>query len=209
MPNGDVVPIDKAKALALLHHAADDLGYAQAMGMLGLSYLFGEGGATKDKAKSRKYLADAVKMGDPKARLTLGIIEAEKGNIDLAIRHWKLAAAAGDERSTKNLWKCFSKGTLGKAELEETLRAYKESCDSMSSEERERCKLFEKTMKAGNDATLVELLKWYYNGFINAKQLNKGLKLHKKNAGMNFEQLMEAIERASSQGECLRPIGSC
>ena len=171
------IPKDEAKTLELFHYAADNLGSLAAMSKLGTLYSDGEHGAPKDRMKGRKYLEDAVKMGDVCARNTLACVEAESGNIKLAIRHWKLAAAAGDTVSTENLWKCFYKGALEKAELEETLRAYKEGYDSMSSEERERCKLFEKA-KADNDDLLEKILVSYYRGEIKEKELNKALKAH-------------------------------
>ena len=131
------IPKDFGKSLELLHHAADDLGFPVAIKELGHMYYDGVNGIPKDKVKGRKYLEDAVTMGDVKARFFLGFIEAQNDNIDLAIRHWKLAAAAGDELSMKNLWQCFHQGTLEKAELVEALRAHKEACDAMNSVERE------------------------------------------------------------------------
>ena len=172
------IPKDEAKSLELFHYAAHDLGNSTAMGELGSMYLHGISGTPQDKAKGRKYLEDAVKMGDVCARCTLACVEAESGNIKLAIRHWKLAAAAGDSVSTENLWKCFYKGALEKDELEETLRAYKEGCDSMSSTERERWKFYEKAKKEGNDIVLINLLISYYDGEIKAKELNIALKAH-------------------------------
>ena len=47
----------------------------------------------------------------------------------------------------------------------------------MSSEERERCKLFEKA-KADNDDLLEKILVSYYRGEIKEKELNKALKAH-------------------------------
>jgi TPR repeat protein len=138
--NGDArtnISKDETKSLELLHHAADDLDSSMAKKTLGRMYSYGIFGAQEDKMKGRKYLEDAVQMGNVSARYFLGRIEAEEKNIDLAIRHWKLAAAAGDEYSTKQLLTCFSKGTLAKAELEEALRAHQVACDAVNSGERE------------------------------------------------------------------------
>ena len=169
---------DFGKSLELFHHAADDLGYSVAVGALGNMYFHGKHGAAKDEARGRKYFEDAVKMGDVRARGFLGWIDAEEENDDLAIRHWKLAAASGEKSSMENLWKCFFEGHLEKAELEETLRAHKEACDAMNSEERERSRLFEKTKEAGN--ALHELLRIYYKGDINTKQLKGAMKVLKE-----------------------------
>ena len=148
------IPQDIVKSLKLVHHAADDLGCSIAMVKLGCMYNDGLHGAPIDKVRGRKYLVDAIKMGNTLARYTLGMIEEEEENIDLAIRHWKLAAAAGEDFSVKKLWTCFFKGNLEKADLEETLRAHKDACDTMNSVERERCKLFEKTRKERKDCFL-------------------------------------------------------
>ena len=167
---------DEVKSLELFHHAADDLGYSKAMMKLGSVYRHGLDGVPKDQTKGWKYVEDAVKMGDAPARSLLGAIEAENGNIKLALRHCKLAAAAGVEHSVKMLWKLFYKGDLEKAELEETLRIYKEACDSMNSEERERYALLKKAQADGDDL-LRDTLRGYYRGEINAKQLRLALKV--------------------------------
>ena len=172
------IPQDIVKSFELFHHAAHDLGSSDAKAELGRMYSCGEDGAPEDETKGREYLEDAIKMGNVSARNTLAIIEAQEDNIDLAIRHWKLAAAAGDELSMKNLWQCFHQGTLEKAELVEALRAHKEACDAMNSVERERRKLLDATAESGNDIALFELLKSYYQGDINAKQLKAAMKAH-------------------------------
>jgi hypothetical protein len=134
-------------------------------------------------------------MGDVSARFLLGCAEAESENVKLALRHWKLAATAGDKHSVKILWKFFSSGELEKPELEETLRAHKEACDAMSSEDRERYKLFEKTREAGTDTALLAVLEYYYSGLINAKQLNKGLALYRKQGGITSNQMQEILKQ--------------
>jgi hypothetical protein len=171
------IPQDEAKSVELLHRAADDLRSSAAMATLGSMYLDGQNGAAIDATKGRKYLEDAIKMGNVGARFVLGWAEGEEKNMDLAIRHWKLAAAAGEEHSVKMLWKCFFKGMLEKNELEEALRAHKEACDSMNSEERGRCALLHKAI-ADNDVFLTNILRSYYNGEIKVKELNKALKAH-------------------------------
>ena len=178
--NGDArsnIPKDEAKALELIHHAADDLGFPVAIKELGHMYYDGVNGIPKDKVKGRKYLEDGTKMNNVPARSILGDIEAQDDNIDLAIRHWKLAAGAGCEFSVKMLWKFFYNGALEKAELEKTLRAHKEACDSMNSVERGRYALWKKA-EADNDVLLEKILISYYNGEIKAKELNKLLKAH-------------------------------
>ena len=74
------------------------------------------------------------------------------------------------------------KGALEKTELEETLRAHQEACDSMNSEERERHTMLEKAVADNNDA-LEKVLRSYYNGDIKAKELNLALKALRKTDG--------------------------
>ena len=50
----------------------------------------------------------------------------------------------------KIMWKLFHKGLISKAELEDILRANKDACDEMNTEDRERCIASREAM-AGND----------------------------------------------------------
>jgi len=168
---------DNVKALELFQRAAD-LGSRNALMKLGICFFSGELGVIPNEEKGVAYFKDATKKGDASARHNLGVIE-EEGNQrhDLAIRHYKLAAAAGVELSTKRLWKYFSLEKLDKAELEETLRAHKEACDEMNSEERKRYEAWQEALE-GNDDTLKNIYAYYYEGLITAKELNMTLKAH-------------------------------
>jgi len=166
---------DYAKALELYHRAAD-LGSPKALGMLGYYFLNGPVGVIEDKEKARIYLEDAAKKGDVVSRGLLGALKEDHQQPDLAIKHFKLAATAGHERAMKELWKYFP-SKLTKAELEETLRAHKEACDEMNSEERERYEAWKKA-QAGNDDALKEIYAFYYEGLVTAKELKVVLKIH-------------------------------
>jgi len=168
---------DNAKGLELYQRAAD-LGLPVALLTLGYYFLVGLPGIIQDEEKARLYFEAAAKKGEVQARFDLGQLEEERHNYDLAIKHFKLAATAGQEDAMKELWKYFP-SKLDKAELEETLRAHKEACDDMNSEERERCEAMEKAM-AGNDETLKELYATYYTGMMTAKELNKALKVYRR-----------------------------
>jgi TPR repeat protein len=168
---------DEAKALELLHRAAD-LGSPHALVNLGWDFLFGELGLTKDVVKGRAYMEDAAKKGNVISRFILGSIAENQRQNNLAIRHYKLAAAAGDKGATKSLWDYFSSDKLTKAALEETLRAHHAACDEMNSVERERYEAWQEA-KAGNDDTLKQFYEDYYEGLITAKELNMALKAHR------------------------------
>jgi len=167
---------DDAKASELLRRAAD-LGCPDSLTKLGYYFLKGELGLVKDEEKSRLYFEDATKKGDVVSRYNLGVLEEEDHKHDLAIKHFKLAAAAGFEQAMKELWKYFPSEKLTKAELEETLRAHKEACDEMNSEEREKYEACKEAM-AGNDETLKDIYEGYYSGLMTAKELKVTLKAH-------------------------------
>jgi len=167
---------DEAKALELLQRAAD-LGCPDALGMLAYYFFNGEGGVIQDWEKARIYLEDATKKGNAVIRYNLGLLEEDRQHHDLAIRHYKLAAAGGEKESTKQLWNYYSSDKLTKADLEATLRAHHSACDEMNSEDRERYEAWQKA-KAGDDEILQDIYKGYYEGLITAKELKAALKVH-------------------------------
>lgn len=147
------LPKDESKALELFLRAAE-LGSTQAMALLGSIYDKGTMGVKQDKGKSREYYEHAAKRGDPAARTALGLLEIENNNIDLAIRHWKIAAETGHLSAMKILWKSFYQGELSKDDLEDILRAHKKAIDERNSDDRER---YSSLMKANeeNDEMLI------------------------------------------------------
>ena len=169
---------DNAESFKWIQRAAD-LGFPEAIFALGYCFLNGVIGVIQDEEKGILFMEEAAKKGDVTARYRLGCLETKLHHHDLAIRHFKLAAAAGDEAAMKELWKYFSSHKLTKPELEETLRAHKLACDEMNSEHRERYVAMSKAWK-GDDETLKGLYAGYYVGFITAKELNKALKAYRR-----------------------------
>ena len=167
---------DEAKAVELLQRAAD-LGCSEALTSLGNFFLKGDLGFIQDVEKAVACWEDAAKKGDVVAQLNLGQIAADYQEHNLAIKHFKLAAAAGCEISMKRLLKYFSSDKLTKAELEEMLRAHHAARDEMASEERQRFIAYEEAME-GNDDTMKEIYFFYYEGLMTAKELKVTLKAH-------------------------------
>ena len=168
------------KALELFNRAAGR-GSADAIGMLGVLAEDGWLGSIPNIngcTKAKEYFEAAVKKGDILSRYHLALISAQEGNIDLAIKHSRLAAAAGCDDAMKCLWECFSKSTLSKPDLEKALRAHKAASDEMNSEERERFAAA-KEATAGNDKLLEDIYTLYYGGYLNAKELKVVLKHHR------------------------------
>lgn len=180
---------DEAKGIELLKKATD-MGSAKAMYHLGLAYFEGSYGILKDEGKGIGYFKDAVKLGDVSSRCILAFVCADEGNFQLASKHFRLAAGAGHTVAVEQVWKHFLDGTLSKAKLEETLRAHQSTCDDMDNENRQRSDAHDEAM-SGNDDTLKCLYASYYSGQINAKQLEKVLKMHKN--GHDVEVIRESI----------------
>ena len=168
---------NEVKAVELFDRAAD-LGSVEAIAIVGRGLAFGEHGFIKDEVTGRYCIEDAVVKGDIGSRYNLATLDVEERNYDHAIKHWHLAAAAGNKASMKKLWVCFNTKKLSKSDLEKALRAHKAATDKMNSEERERYDA-QKEAKGGNDVLLNNIYASYYLGFINAKELNVALKAHR------------------------------
>ena len=175
------LPKDDGKALELLGRAAN-LDYAEAYGTLGRMYTRLEDGdwpVPYDAIKEKEYLELGAKKGSVGAKTNLGVLAATTGNYTDAIQHWRLSAGAGSKEAMKNLWKCFFKGLLCKAELEDILRDHQTGLDGMKTEERERSDANRKAQDDG-DVDLINLYRLYYDGFLSAKELNAALEEYNK-----------------------------
>ena len=173
----DGLPRDESKALELLLRAAE-LGSTRSMAFLGDVYARGTLGAKIDTGKSREFFERAAKRGNFPARISLGQMEIENNNHDLAIRHWQLAAEGGVPLGMKLVWRNFYRGKLSKGELENTLRAHHNAIEERKSEDRERYTSFQKAMK-GDNKVLTTLYHQYYDGGMTAKELNTAVKIYK------------------------------
>ena len=184
---------NEAKATALLEKAAD-VGSAEAKGVLGATIIMGELGLGEDKERGGDLIIDAAKMGDVLARYFLGVVFANGQEHAVAIKHWKLAAAAGHEESMKKLFEQFALGHLNKADLEESVRAHQEACEEMKSEERRRV-IAAQEAKAGNDDALKHIYGAYYVGYISKAHLEEALSMHQ--AGSEEEEIDCFLSRVS------------
>lgn len=144
------VPKSQTKFLSLLHRAAE-LGSTDANTNLGYFYTNGQFGLKKDLTKANHHFEVAAKNGSIDARRMLGYLEWTKLHPQRAIKHWKIAARAGDEQSLNQVKYAFlgkhqaftsEKHLVTKKEYEETLRAFLKSRDSTSSDQREKARIF-------------------------------------------------------------------
>ena len=91
-----------------------------------------------DKEKAKHYYELAAIKGCVSSRYNLGCREALDGNVELAIKHWLMAARAGDKTSLDNVKEGFLKGIVTKDEYASTLRAYHERQKEMKSDARDK-----------------------------------------------------------------------
>jgi hypothetical protein len=71
------------------------------------------------------------------ARFNLGILEAQSGNIERAVKHWTIGASAGDFGAMHELRTLFEQGFISRESIDSTLAAYNDSCAEMRSEARD------------------------------------------------------------------------
>jgi len=141
---GKFVPKDNLKALDC-YIRATELGSAEACGRIGNCYDKGEGVAV-DKDRAALFERVGALRGAIDARYNIGCTEYYiLGNHEVAIRHWKIAAEAGDQDSLNILRKIYNAGgkTPGKEfitkdYLDKVYRACHEAQMEVKSEEREK-----------------------------------------------------------------------
>jgi hypothetical protein len=120
---------NKANKLRL---RAGGLGDAGAYNNLVLAYHNGVG-VERDEKKAKHYCELAAMGGDAFSRHNLGVNEENAGNIDRAVKHWMIAAGAGDENALTAIQSCFMGGHVTKDDFEMALRAHKKAEDETKS----------------------------------------------------------------------------
>ena len=71
------------------------------------------------------------------ARFNLGSLEYNYGNMVRAVKHWTIAASAGDFGAMHQLRAIFEAGALSRDEIDSSLTAYNDCCVEMRSEARD------------------------------------------------------------------------
>jgi len=79
--------------------------------------------------------------GHEKARYYLGLFEYDNGNHHRAMKHFMIAARSGYDDALKEVGMGYKAGHVTKDDYASTLRAYKESQDEMSSEQRTKAEM--------------------------------------------------------------------
>ena len=122
---------DHAKAMEL-YARATDLGSSKARYNLAVIY------RKEGDLKKAKFHTEAAAMaGHEEARNMLGNIEFESGNKEQAVKHWIIAASAGNFVAMHHLKRCYENGYVSRESIDSTLTAYNTSCVEMRSEARD------------------------------------------------------------------------
>lgn len=83
------------------------------------------------------YFEKGAKLGQVKARHSLGSLAAARDYWEAAFRHWKISASAGYKPSSDQLNDNYIQGMFSKEEYEDVLHAYEQSSADASSAHRE------------------------------------------------------------------------
>ena len=124
---------DQKKSFELFAKSAQ-LGLPEGLYFVAAAYASGTG-VGQDRAKAIQYTELAAIGGHEVARHLLGVTEIDNGNTKQAMKHFIIAARAGEDRSLKVVGKGYKAGHVTKDEYANTLR-YQVSENEMKSEQR-------------------------------------------------------------------------
>ena len=127
---------DSAKALQLWHQAAE-LGCAAAYNGIGVLYYNGNG-VERDEKKAEYYYTQAALSGGVSARHNLGNAEGRKGNMDRALKHFKISVEFGLNESLDTVRQMFMNGNATKEDYTNALRAYQTYLGEVKSVQRDQ-----------------------------------------------------------------------
>ena len=129
------LPQDDKKALTLFHRAAE-LGNITSHYNIGNVYRLGKG-VGRDMKKAEHYYELAAMRGLVEARHNLAVIEKNRGNMERALKHYRIAVEGGSNNSLKEIRKLYSKGQASKEEYTQALRVYQEYLSEVKSRQRD------------------------------------------------------------------------
>ena len=125
-----------SRAIELWTEAAE-LGSSDAHFHLGMLYYTGDG-VEEDEPRGIHHWQEAAMKGDVGSRYSLGIVEANKGNHELAVQHWMMSSKMGAEASLNGIREMFKEGHATKAQYAEALRGYRDAVEEHQREEVKR-----------------------------------------------------------------------
>jgi TPR repeat protein len=136
--------IDKA---VKLYHRAAELGSAVAYRNLGTIYYFGNYGLTKDEIKGTQYFEKAAMAGCAASRYNLGLMDANAGRVDRAIKHWLIAANCGNIRAVDGIKIAMTDGYATRDDYAQALRGYQQWVNEVKNDQRDRAATFNNMYK--------------------------------------------------------------
>ena len=126
---------DLEKALEFWHRAGE-LGYALSYHNIGNAYYLGRG-VERDLKQAKYYWELAAIGGIVMARHNIGIIEKSEGNMNIALKHYMIAAECGYDKSLKKIREFYMNGNATKADYAKALRAHQSYMDGIKSAQRD------------------------------------------------------------------------
>jgi len=133
---GHGLPQDHQKANEL-YLKGGQLGWAEGYYNLGNGYREGRG-TEVDMKKAKHYYEVAAMGGCVEARNNLGVLEGEGGNHHRAMKHFAMAAKAGDKYALENIKIGFTHRFVTKDEYEKALHAHHKRQKEMKSDARDK-----------------------------------------------------------------------
>ena len=137
---GDGLPQNQAKALELWHRAGE-LGNTSSYSCIGHIYESGDG-VERDKKQAIKYFELAAMGGNVVARHNLGSMEGQKGNHDMALKHYLIAVKDGSGRSLEIIKLMYKNGDATKEDYTKALRSYQAYLAEVKSDQRDEAAAF-------------------------------------------------------------------
>ena len=123
---------DREKQLELLIQGAE-LGHAHCLGVIGLQY------KTTCRIVLQPYFRAFLEVAAKKGSITHREYLAKWGELPLetSIKHWKVGASAGSQKSLDEVMKAYKNGNIQKYELAQVLRDFQASNDAVKSPDRD------------------------------------------------------------------------
>ncbi|EJK47202.1 hypothetical protein THAOC_34096 [Thalassiosira oceanica] len=104
---------DVPRVIELWTEAAE-LGSVESHYALGIAYYIGDG-VEEDKPRAIQHWQQAAMKGHVESRRNIGVVEFNKGNYKLAMKHLMISVKMGDENSLNSIKQMFMEGRATKA----------------------------------------------------------------------------------------------
>jgi hypothetical protein len=107
---------------------------------------------SQDFNKGVHYSELAAKSGCPSSRFFLGNLDALRGKMDRAIKHWQFACEGGNPAALTSILRCVKKGTATWADYRKALQSYQQYLKDVKTAERDEAAAHSHTFRYLLDA---------------------------------------------------------